>query len=202
MKKNETVKKTCVIAALIALIGAGGYSLANIKGCFIQRETEELEELNIIYNNIYIRGRVVGGLTCEQADTLMNELINRNYTADKTLRFHVPNGVFEKSFSYSELGMGFDTKKAVNEAYSIGRSNAEGTDRAVVEELDMGGKYLDAESSYNLEAVEKCLRTIEDDVNRELEPTGKTMDIERTAKAAEQMLIVNEYDALIFIATK
>lgn len=202
MKKNETIKKTCVIALLIAFIAAGCYSLANIKKYYIERETKELEDLNIIYNNIYVRGRAVGGLTHEQADLLMDELINGEYVKDKVLRFHVPNGIYEKTFTYSELGMGFDTKKAVNEAYIIGRNNAGGINRADVAELDMGGKYLDAESSYSLESVENCLKTIEEVVNKELKPAGKTMDVERTAKAAEQMLIVNEYDALIFIATK
>ena len=202
MKKNKNIKKICIITILIALIAAGSFSLANIKNYYIERETKELEKLNVIYNNIYIRGDAVGGLTYEQANLLIDELINKNYVEDKTLRFHIPNGVFEKTFTYTELGMGFDTKKAVNEAYIIGRNDVNGTNRADVAELDMGGKYLDAESSYSLDAVEDCLRTIEDEVNMELADTGKTMDVERTAKMAEQMLIVNEYDALIYIATK
>lgn len=202
MKKNNNVKKTCIIVALIVLIAAGGCLLANIKNIFIEKETLELQSLNVIYNNIYIRGSAVGGLTIEQANTLMDQLINEEYTKDKGLRFHAPNGGYEKTLSYTELGMGFDTKKAVGEAYVIGRNSKGNIDRYAVSELDMGGKYIDAETSCNLETIENALKSIEDEVNEEIKTTGKTMDVERTAEAAEQMLLVNEYDALIFIATK
>ena len=202
ISKKEKFKRSCVIAVLAALIILFAFLFANIRNIYSLQETRELEGLDVIYNNIYIRGEAVGGLTVEQANEMLSKSINGEYTADKTLIFRAPNTSYEKVFTYPELGMGFDVEKAVNDAYNIGRDEGDAVNRATIAELDMGGRYIDAEISYSIETVKDCLRSIEDEVNEALAPQGKVMDIDRTATAADEMLRVNEYDALIYIATE
>ena len=206
-------KRVCIIVFMLLFIAAGIFTLANVKNYLISRETRELESMNIIYNNVYIRGEFVGGLTPQQALDRMNKYINVDYSKDKKLIFRLSTTGYTKEFTYPELGMGFDVEKAVNEAYGFGRNNDGSAKRADIAELDVGGKYIDAENKYSIEydvqaesngidTVTECLSTIEYEVNEQLLSSGKTMDVERTAKEAEQMLMVNEYDALIYIATK
>ena len=202
ISKNEKLKRTFVIAILAVLIILCAFLFANIRNILAMEETSELEGLDVIYNNIYIRGEAVGGLTVDQANEMLTKTINGEYTADKTLIFRAPNTDYEKVFTYPELGMGFDVEGAVNDAYNIGREGDSGENRATIAELDVGGRYIDAEISYTIDTVKDCLRSIEDEVNEVLAPQGKVMDIDRTASAADEMLRVNEYDALIYIATK
>lgn len=202
MSTTTKAKRVFIIAFMLLLIAAGIFALANIKNYLISRETRELESMNIIYNNVYIRGEFVGGLTPQQALDRMNKYINVDYSKDKKLIFRLSTTGYTKEFTYPELGMGFDVEKAVSEAYGFGRNNDGSAKRADIAELDVGGKYIDAENKYNIDTVTECLSTIEDEVNEQLLSSGKTMDVERTAKEAEQMLMVNEYDALIYIATK
>lgn len=202
ISKKVKIKRFFVIAILAVLIILCGFLFINIKNLFAQQETMELESLDVIYNNIYIRGEAVGGLTVPQAEEMLNKSINGDYTDDKTLIFRAPNTDYEKVFTYPELGMGFDVEGAVNQAYNIGRDGDSSTNRDTIAELDVGGRYIDAEVSYTIDSVKACLATIEDEVNEALAPQGKVMDIDRTAKAADEMLRVNEYDALIYIATK
>lgn len=202
MTDKNKIKQISKIAVLLVLTAGGIFSLINMKTYFIDSETKQLEALDIIYNNVYIRGEAVGGLTVSQAIEKTDKYINGEYAADKMLTFRVPTSDYEKSFTYPELGMGFDVKKAVGEAYNFGRSSNGSANRSEILELDMGGKYIDAEYSYSIEQVKECLASIEADVNRALEPVGKTMDIDRTAGAAEELLRVNEYDAMIIIATE
>ncbi len=202
ISKKEKLKRTFVIAILAVLIILCAFLFANIRNILAMEETSELEGLDVIYNNIYIRGEAVGGLTVDQANEMLTKTINGEYTADKTLIFRAPNTDYEKVFTYPELGMGFDVEGAVNDAYNIGREGDSGENRATIAELDVGGRYIDAEISYTIDTVKDCLRSIEDEVNEVLAPQGKVMDIDRTASAADEMLRVNEYDALIYIATK
>ncbi len=202
MAKKNKIKQICLIVVLAVLIAGGIAGLLNIDKFFVAKECNQLADLNVIYNNIYIRGNAVGGLTKEQAIEKMNSIINNDYTGDKKISFMLSEATFEKSFTYPELGMGFDVEKAVNEAYAIGRNEDGSTNYAEVSELDMGGKYIDAEIAYSTDKVRECLSTIEDEVNAMLEPYGKVMDLERTAEAAEQLLRVNQYDSLVIIATK
>ena len=202
ISKKEKLKRTFVIAILAVLIILCAFLFANIRNILAMEETSELEGLDVIYNNIYIRGEAVGGLTVDQANEMLAKTINGEYTADKTLIFRAPNTDYEKVFTYPELGMGFDVEGAVNDAYNIGREGDSGENRATIAELDVGGRYIDAEISYTIDTVKDCLRSIEDEVNEVLAPQGKVMDIDRTASAADEMLRVNEYDALIYIATK
>jgi hypothetical protein len=201
--KKKNIKNVCVIVALLALIALSIVSLVNIKALFIHSETKQLENLDVIYNNIYIRGRAVGGLTVEQATNRMDTAINGEYVngEDKIITFRTSTG-FEKTFSYAELGMRFNVEDAVNEAYAIGRNGDDNSKRSVMADLDVGGKYLDAEYTYDLDNVKDCLRTIEADVNKSLESIGKTMDVDKTAAAADEMLRVNEYGSTIVIWTK
>ena len=202
ISKKEKLKRIFVIAILAVLIILCAFLFANIRNILAMEETSELEGLDVIYNNIYIRGEAVGGLTVDQANEMLTKTINGEYTADKTLIFRAPNTDYEKVFTYPELGMGFDVEGAVNDAYNIGREGDSGENRATIAELDVGGRYIDAEISYTIDTVKDCLRSIEDEVNEVLAPQGKVMDIDRTASAADEMLRVNEYDALIYIATK
>lgn len=202
MSTTTKAKRVFIITFMLLLIAAGVFTLVNIKNYLISRETRELESMNIIYNNVYIRGEFVGGLTPQQALDRMNKYINVDYSKDKKLIFRLSTTGYTKEFTYPELGMGFDVEKAVSEAYGFGRNNDGSAKRADIAELDVGGKYIDAENKYNIDTVTECLSTIEDEVNEQLLSSGKTMDVERTAKEAEQMLMVNEYDALIYIATK
>lgn len=201
-KKRNNITKTVVVCFLLAFIALGVYSAVNMKAYFIYSEAKQLEDLNIVYNNIFIRGEMVGGLTLEQAQTMSDKIINGQYASDKELTFRVPRSGYEKSFTYPELGMGFDTQKAVAEAYAIGRTGNRKNDRETITELDIGGKYYDAETSYSIDTVKACLSSIETEVNDLLASEGTVMDIDRTAEAAEQMLMVNEYGVTILIATK
>lgn len=200
--KNKNIKQIIIAAVLLVLICAGICSIIFMKSFFVKDEIKQLSDLNIIYNNVYIRGDSAGGLTIQQASEHLNKLINGDYAGDKKIYFRLAGSVYEKSFTYPELGMGFDVNKAVSEAYNFGRNSDGSTNFADVTELDMGGKYIDAEYSYSIDNVKKCLSTIEDEVNSLLKDENKTMDIDRTAAAAEELLRVNEYDATIIIATK
>ena len=202
MKKHSNSGKIAVIALLWVLIAGGTYSLLNMDKLFIKSETDQLSALNVVYNNIYVRGEAVGGLTKEQAVKVTNDVINNSYAADKKLDFSLAEGTYHKSFTYPELGMRFNVESAVDEAYAVGRTEDGKTKRGAVNELEMGGKYYDAENTFDKEDVKKCLSAMESDVNAILKPLGKTMDVDRTADAASQMLMVNEYDTLIIIATK
>jgi hypothetical protein len=200
--KSGTLKKASVICFLLAFIALGVYSAINMKSYFIYKETKQLEDLDIVYNNIFVKGEMVGGLTLEQANTITDEIVNGGYASDKELTFRLAGSGYEKSFTYPELGMGFDTQKGVDEAYAVGRTGNKKADRATIAELDMGGKYYDAETSYSIDAVKECLSTIEPEVNDLLSSEGTVMDVDRTAAAAEQMLMINEYGVTIIIATK
>lgn len=164
ISKKVKIKRFFVIALLAVLIILCGFLFINIKNFFAQQETMELESLDVIYNNIYIRGEAVGGLTVGQAEEMLNKSINGDYTADKTLIFRAPNTDYEKVFTYPELGMGFNVEAAVNEAYNIGRDGDRSTNRDTIAELDVGGRYIDAEVSYTIDSVKACLTTIEDDL--------------------------------------
>lgn len=202
MVKNKNIKQIIIAAVLFILICAGSCSIIFMKGVFIKDEIKQLADLNIIYNNVYIRGDSAGGLTQQQASEHLNKLINGDYAGDKRIYFRLAGSGYEKSFTYPELGMGFDVSKAVSEAYSFGRNSDGSTNLADVTELDMGGKYIDAEYSYSIDNIKECLLTIEDEVNTILKDENKAMDIDRTAAATEELLRVNEYDATIIIATK
>lgn len=201
--KKKNIKDVCVIIVLLALIVLGIVSLVNVKTLFIHSETKQLEKLDVIYNNIYIRGRAVGGLTVKQATDRMDTAINGEYVngEDKVITFRTTTG-YEKTFSYAELGMRFNVEDAVINAYAIGRSGNDKAKRSTMADLDVGGKYIDAEYTYDIDTVKDCLKTIESDVNKSLEPIGKVMDIDKTAVATDEMLRVNEYGSTIVIWTK
>lgn len=202
--KKKRIKNISIIVVLAALIVLGLVCLKNMKNIFIHFETKELESLNVVYNNIFIRGRDIGGLTVEQAVDNLNKSINEGYVKaeDKTVTVRTTTD-YEKVFTYEQLGMRFDVESAVAEAYAIGRSGKDSTKRATIADLDVGGKYLDAEYKYDMEQVKECLREIEPEVNESLSDLGVTLDIDKTANSIEEnALRVNEYGAVINVWTK
>lgn len=107
--KNKKSKKgliitICSICVVLILLASTGLALLNINN-------------NKIISNVFVEGIELSRLTKEEARQKLLELLEKNVEQDITVK----SEDFEYQFKLSQIEANYDTDKAIEDAYSIGR---------------------------------------------------------------------------------
>ena len=103
-KKKIITILICAIILVVAIFASTGFALFNINN-------------TKIISNISIEGIEVGGLTKKEAEQKILEKIEKNVEQN----IIVKTNDFEYQFQLSQIEAKYDTNKAIEDAYSIGR---------------------------------------------------------------------------------
>lgn len=187
MNKKLVIILMVVVGVLLAGVGATaayGYSLVN---------TETIRE------NVFIDETAVGGMTYDQALALITEKKNLELERIKVTLKHNSEVWFLTS---TDVQFKYDVKKAVDTAYSIGRSGNLITDVSTILELSDGRQDIKTEFSYNMDSVKAKLEELAVRFNRAPKEAtfklgangpiitedviGRIVDIEKTLSMIEE----------------
>ena len=113
-----------------------------------------------ILKNISVMGINVGNMTIEDAEMKLNEIMDTKLSEEMILK----NGEYQTSLNATQLSAEFDVSKAVNEAFSIGRSGNIFTNNYTILWTMLFGKNVDCELEYNEKSLEKKI----DDISTKL----------------------------------
>lgn len=107
--KSKKSKKTlimiiCSIFIVLILLLSTGFALFNINN-------------NKIISNVFVEGIELGKLSKEEAKQKLLELLEKNVEQDITIK----SDDFEYQFKLSQIETSYDTDKAIEDAYNIGR---------------------------------------------------------------------------------
>ena len=107
--KSKKSKKTlimiiCSIFIVLILLLSTGFALFNINN-------------NKIISNVFVEGIELGKLSKEEAKQKLLELLEKNVEQDITVK----SDDFEYQFKLSQIETSYDTDKAIEDAYNIGR---------------------------------------------------------------------------------
>lgn len=152
MSKKWVIGLIVVAGLLITGIGATvayGYSLVN---------TDTIRE------NVYIDGIPVGGMTYDQGMALVTDAKNKELENIKvTLNHEIESLVF----SAADVQYNFDVKKAIDEAYGIGRTGNLIDDISTILERSKDRHDINTVESYNMTTVNSKVQDMANRLNKE-----------------------------------
>lgn len=183
------------IAAILAIVYYSRYD-----------EMKNIVDVDTIYNNVYVDGTNVGGLTKEQAIKLLEEKAKSVYY-DRTLI--LTYGADDYTFTYADFGVTLDIPSAVDTAYNYARSGSLLKRYYMIKELNNQAWYTESAFGYDSDKIFEAVKSIEDKiyeapVNASIKKVdgefvtekgrvGHKLDVEATAKAVEEMVSVKNY---------
>lgn len=206
---NKVLIFIVIIAAVLGGLAAGIYFLS------LTNQTKEMKDAldtNVIYNNVFVDGTNVGGLTREQAKAELERTALDNLVT-RTVTLSGENGQNFK-YTYGDFGAGYDFDKSVEEAFAYGRSGSINERYAQLIALDDQPHYITSEYVFSEEKIYEIVKSLEDEVYvapvapSEDNPTGKIgkkLNIEITCDAVKELLTYKsdgQRDSAVFMAVE
>lgn len=146
-KKIIIISIASVCALLLILFMCTGFALFNIGN-------------NKIIKKVSVKGIDLSGLTKEEAENKINEKIQEKLDTDITLKLQE----FEQTIKLSQLETSYDIKKAVEDAYNVGRRGNIFSNNFEIIGTKSKGKNIKLDYSYN----EKLLEDITSEVSAKI----------------------------------
>lgn len=110
-----------------------------------------------IYSNIKIKGVKVSGMTQEQAE----ETVEKKYEEKKANQIKLTHEDYETVISFDQLNTNFDIDKAVQEAYSVGRTGNIITNNYAILLRPMMSKNIGIDMQIDEEALNEIINDVE-----------------------------------------
>ena len=145
IKKNKTVT-ICIIAIcaiILILLGCTGFAIVN-------------ESSKKITTGIKVKGIEISGLTVEEAEKKLQD--NLQEKIDKDINFKTKD--FEYSIKLSQIELQYDIKKAVKEAFNIGREKNIFSNNFAIIQAMLKDQNIELEYTYNEKLLEDLLADI------------------------------------------
>ncbi len=142
-KKKIITILICAIILVVAIFASTGFALFNINN-------------TKIISNISIEGIEVGGLTKKEAEQKILEKIEKNVEQN----IIVKTNDFEYQFQLSQIEAKYDTNKAIEDAYSIGRDGNIFKNNLEIFKRKIKNKNIEVGIDYNQELLENIINEI------------------------------------------
>lgn len=133
------------------------------------RHRRDVVEIDTIYNNIYVNGVHLGGMSKEEAYEKLEEYILETYQNKKITIIYDE----EVKYSFLELGLHADIQASVERAYAKGREGSirERYDQILL--LNEEPYKIELDITYDLEKIYNVLRYLEEEIY--IKPINATM---------------------------
>ena len=142
-KKKIITILICAIILVVAIFASTGFALFNINN-------------TKIISNISIEGIEVGGLTKKEAEQKILEKIEKNVEQN----IIVKTNDFEYQFQLSQIEAKYDTNKAIEDAYSIGRDGNIFKNNLEIFKRKIKNKNVEVGIDYNQELLDNIINEI------------------------------------------
>ena len=142
-KKKIITILICAIILVVAIFASTGFALFNINN-------------TKIISNISIEGIEVGGLTKKEAEQKILEKIEKNVEQN----IIVKTNDFEYQFQLSQIEAKYDTNKAIEDAYSIGRDGNIFKNNFEIFKRKIKNKNVEVGIDYNQELLDNIINEI------------------------------------------
>ena len=142
-KKKIITILICAIILVVAIFASTGFALFNINN-------------TKIISNISIEGIEVGGLTKKEAEQKILEKIEKNVEQN----IIVKTNDFEYQFQLSQIEAKYDTNKAIEDAYSIGRDGNIFKNNFEIFKRKIKNKNIEVGIDYNQELLDNIINEI------------------------------------------
>lgn len=142
-KKKMITILICAIILVVAIFASTGFALFNINN-------------TKIISNISIEGIEVGGLTKKEAEQKILEKIEKNVEQN----IIVKTNDFEYQFQLSQIEAKYDTNKAIEDAYSIGRDGNIFKNNLEIFKRKIKNKNIEVGIDYNQELLDNIIDEI------------------------------------------
>lgn len=142
-KKKIITILICAIILVVAIFASTGFALFNINN-------------TKIISNISIEGIEVGGLTKKGAEQKILEKIEKNVEQN----IIVKTNDFEYQFQLSQIEAKYDTNKAIEDAYSIGRDGNIFKNNLEIFKRKIKNKNIEVGIDYNQELLDNIINEI------------------------------------------
>lgn len=142
-KKKIITILICAIILVVAIFASTGFALFNINN-------------TKIISNISIEGIEVGGLTKKEAEQKILEKIEKNVEQN----IIVKTNDFEYQFQLSQIEAKYDTNKAIEDAYSIGRDGNIFKNNLEIFKRKIKNKNIEVGIDYNQELLDNIINEI------------------------------------------
>ena len=109
-----------------------------------------------ILSNISIMGIDVGGMSREEAEEAVNQVIDEKLKEEMILK----KDEYETSLTATQINAEYDIETAVNEAYDVGKSGNIVTNNYAILFTSIFGKNIDCNFNYNEESLDKKISDI------------------------------------------
>lgn len=121
---------------------------------------------NTIYSGVTVEGISVAGLNREEAINILHEKLDGKLENSK-LNFRYEE--YTHSVSFSEIGVTYDYYKAIDTAYSIGRTGGLKNRIKDIYRARIDGHDIKMDLKYDIQKVDLLVNKISGDINRESE---------------------------------
>lgn len=192
-------KRIIINLVLLATTIISVVLLFNYKNFLSSRETEDILDTPVIYNNVFIDNLAVGGLTKEQAIDKLNKEKQEDVYSTKTINIRTADNFYSRNISTDELGFYHDFDAAVEEAYNYGREGSLSERQAVVDELENAGHFITSSYYYDEEQISDLLKSFEGEINDYLVETENKVDMDRLIDTVLEFVEINEFDVSIIV---
>ena len=142
-KKKIITILICAIILVVAIFASTGFALFNINN-------------TKIISNISIEGIEVGGLTKKEAEQKILEKIEKNVEQN----IIVKTNDFEYQIQLSQIEAKYDTNKAIEDAYSIGRDGNIFKNNFEIFKRKIKNKNIEVGIDYNQELLDNIINEI------------------------------------------
>lgn len=148
-KKSKEKLIILYIAIIIILLSIGGYGIHNV----LDKDT--------IYEGVNIDKFNVSNMKKEKALKLIMD--EKEKELDKPIKIFYGEYVYNPTFK--QLGYYYDYKKAVEEAYSIGRKGNIISRLKEIRNVNKKGKKIELKSGYDAKPIDALVENISNDIN-------------------------------------
>ena len=202
-KKQKSVKHILLAVALLLIF----VSVASVVAILRYVEYEEMRanvEGNNIYNNIYVNGINIGGMSQRDAlETLNGAFVQDLNNREIMLVTHTHNYIF----TYENLGVKYNFSPAVEEAHSFAREGSirERNEQILALESTPHRINFEISETYNFDVIRDAIANLEDELliqplNAKItrasgsfevipEQAGIMLDVEQTARRVEDVIV-------------
>ena len=141
--KKILILLICAIVLVISIFASTGFALFNINN-------------TKIISNVSIEGIDVGGLTKKEAEQRILEKIEKNVEEN----IIVKTNDFEYQFQLSQIEAKYDTNKAIEDAYNIGRDGNIFKNNLEIFKCKIKNKNIEVGIDYNQELLDNIINEI------------------------------------------
>ncbi len=167
----------------------------------LSKETETALNTDTIYPGVSVMGIELGGMTLDEAATLIKREINEQILTHKVVLVHEEK---EWTFTFEELGVSADADVIAQRAFEIGRSGDLRQRSLFVAGLESETAEMQIDTAFDEEKLTAVLESLSDEIKQEPvdaelsrkdskfvikpEENGVALDVEKTAADIQAVL--------------